>query len=431
MSDYCRPFLGVHLLILSSFVFISSLSLKAQMGQVQGSIPHLPASQWENPAFISDQSFQNIQLDGSGNFWLSNNQFTLEDLIRGGNSLSAERKEGIISQLERDNRFQQGFFAGGLLNFRLGEQNWLLSFQRRQGLYLYLQDSVSAGLLLRGNAPYAGQEVQDDRVEWRNLTYASLGLGSSWKKGPISWGFHLKLVQGISAQVLDRLSYTLLTASDGSQINLQADYDAFSTTGNSEGLGLSIDLGATYQISDQLLMDLAIRNLGWINWDGTRSANQIDVQYEGVQWDNFIETGGSTSLAIGDTLQQLIFPDSVEGRISYPLPASARIGLRIGSMSEGMWTLSLSQGLSNFPPTTPLPLVHGGYMRGGKYLSGGVHGHVGGMDIYGLGLWGELKIPFSRHTQMGLYVSFPNILGLVLPEVSRGLEAQGGVYVKL
>ena len=431
MSDYCRSFHGFHYLLCTYLVFIFSLSSHAQMGQLQGSTPFLPSSQWENPAFISDQSFQKLQLDISGNFWLSNNQFTLEDLVRGGNTLDTERKNGIMAQLEQDNRFQQGFALGGLVNFQLGKQTWLVSLQRRQGLYLRMEDSVSAGLLLRGNAPYAGQEVQDDRVEWRNLSYATFGLGSSWRTERFTWGFHLKLVQGIRAQVVDKLSYTLLTTNDGSEIRLQADYDSFSTTEDNKGLGFNIDLGASYHISDKVNLDVALRNLGMVNWEGTQSVNQIDVAYRGVRWDNFLQTGGSTSLAIGDTLQQLIFPDSTEGSNSFPMPASARIGMRIGTLSQGMWTLSLTQGLTNFPPTTPLPLVQGGYIRGNNTISGGIHAHIGGMDMYGLGIWGELKIPFSRQTQAGIYASFPNVLGIVLPEVSRGLDAQAGMYLKL
>ncbi|MEM9720813.1 MAG: DUF5723 family protein, partial [Bacteroidota bacterium] len=246
-----------------------------------------------------------------------------------------------------------------------------------------------------------------------------------------SWGFHAKLVKGISAQVVDRLSYTLFTTETGNRIDLQADYDGFTTTRDTDGWGVGIDLGASYQLAPDKILDLAVKNLGMINWEGIQSTNQVDVQYDGVTWDNFIQNGGTTSLAIGDTLQQLIFPDSVEGNFTYTLPSSARIGLRVGTLTQGVWTLAVSQALTNFAPTTPLPLVQGGYMRKIKNLSGGIHAHLGGMELYGLGIWGELQIPFSTQTQMGIYANFPNILGLVAPEISRELNVQGGIYLKL
>ena len=411
-------------------LFLAQLT-EAQFGLNLASLPNHPNSQWMNPAHISQQSFTHIQLDASGNFWLSNNRFDLVELVREGNFLSNSTKDAILSQLNEDNRFQQGSEARILLNFKLGQQNWLVSYQRGQSLFIGVEDSVSAGLFLRGNAPYAGMEISDDEVAWRSLSYQAFGVGSSWEYDNFSWGVHLKLLQGIRTQWVDELAYTLFTAQDGSSISLDAQYSTLGTLTDNQGWGVGMDLGLQYVVDEYQRIEASVNSLGNIRWEGSKSENDVSIDYEGVLWDNFLTNSGSTSnLALGDTLQELLFPDSVQTTFNTPFPSFARIAYHKGLLSTGLWGITLIQGLSNWAPQTPLPLLNVSYARGGKYVKGGINGYVGGMEGYGLGLWGEGDIPFKDESHIGIYLSVPNVLGLAIPEISRGLDVRGGLFFR-
>ena len=417
-------------LLLFLLLFLAQIA-EAQFGLNLASLPNHPNSQWMNPAHTSQQSFEQLQLDISGNFWLSNNRFDLVELVREGNFLTNSTKDAILSQLKDDNRFQQGSEAQVLLNFKLGKQRWMASFQQGQSLFIGAGDSVSAGLMLRGNAPYAGVEISDEEVAWRSLSYQAFGVGSSWEYDRFSWGFHIKLLRGIRTQLVDKLAYTLLTARDGSSISLDAQYSTLGTLTDHQGWGAGIDLGMQYVLSESQRMEASINSLGGLQWEGSKSENEVSINYEGVLWDNFLtNSGGSSNIALGDTLQLLLFPDSVQSTFDTPFPSYARLAYHRGFISTGLWGITLIQGLTNWAPQTPLPLLNISYARGGKYVKGGVNGFVGGMEGYGLGLWGEGDLPLQEETQIGIYLSLPNVLGLVVPDISRGLDVRGGVFLR-
>ena len=419
-----------YVFLLFCSLFLIAIPTEAQFGLNLSHSPTLPSSQWVNPANISQQEYHNIQIDFSGDFWLSNNRFTLEKLIREGNFLSEETKTILIDQMDSDNEFQQGNKTNFLLNFSMGDHNWLLSYQRGQSLFIGLGDSVSAGLFLRGNAPYAGQEISDDRVEWRSFSYRAIGIGSSWSDRNFTGGFHLKFLQGIRSQIVDRLAYALLTARDGSQISLDADYSTQGTLEDNQGWGIGIDLGMRYTFSNQHSLEFALNSLGGLQWEGSKSENVVNIDYRGVEWDNFLTNSGSTSnLSIGDTLQQLLFPDSVRTQFSTPFPAFVRVAYTMGHMQSGKLGISLTQSLTQWAPQTPLPILNFMYSRGNDRLSGGLNGFIGGMDAYGFGLWGTGNIPIGEEAKLGIYASMPNVLGLAIPDISRGLDLRGGVYL--
>jgi len=401
-----------------------------QYGLSMGADISLPASQWFQPAAIAWQDYERLQVSTSGELWLSNNQFTIGSFIRGGNFITEATKNDIIGKLRDDNRYQQGYSLAGLINFQTGTQKWLLSFSYQDPFYIQADDSVTAGLIFRGNAPYAGMEISDNNVAIRSSAYAMIGLGTAWELGDWTLGIHPKFVWGRRADIIDELSYTLFTADNGSLISLQADYDSFATLQGDRGWGLALDAGAMYQSQNGMLWEVAFRNLGWMQWDGSQSNNSVDVDYEGVVWDNFIQDGSSTSnLALGDTLQTLFFPDSVRATYNLPTPGIAMAGLRYPLNEREMIFSSVQLGLTRMPPTTQFPLLHVGYQRKiGNNLTLGAHAYGGGMDLYGIGIYG--KIELGPKTRWGLFYTMDNALGLLIPEISQGLSLRGGLFLR-
>jgi len=390
----------------------------------------LPFSQAYQPAAIADQEFDKLQLQVDGDLWLGSNQFTIGSLVRGGNFIDEATKNDIIGQLSDNNRYQQGLGMGGVLNFKTGKQIWLISFSYRDHFLIHVDDSATAGLILRGNAPYAGQTIQDEDVAIRSIAYGTLGVGTAWKWDKWTLGVHPKVVWGRRADIIDELAYRLFSADNGSLISLDATYDAFSTQGDDRGWGFGLDVGASYMLNESIRIEAAVRDAGLIQWEGSESNNTVEVDYEGVVWDNFISGGDNTNnLALGDTLQQLLFPDSVRTQRTFPLPAIAQVGISWDLNERELLFSSLQYGFTRFPPSFNFPLLNIGYKRHiGSHLTLGVNGYIGGIDEYGLGILGHAY--FGKKANWGLFYTMNNLLGLVVSDIAQGLSLKGGIYIR-
>ncbi len=389
---------------------------------------HIPASQWFQPANIAKQDYQSLQIHAFGDLWLSNNQFTIGSLIKGGNFISETTKNDIIGQLKDDNHYQQGYSLGGSININVGNRPLLISFSYQDPFYIQTDDSITAGLIFRGNAPYAGQEITDQDVAIRSITYATIGVGTAWEMGKWTFGVHPKFIWGRRANIIEDLQYTLFTSENGGLISLQADYDAFGTLSGDRGWGVELDAGLLYEPKEGWILEAAIRNVGWIQWEGSQSNNSVDVNYEGIIWDNFLQGGGTNNLSLGDTLQTLFFPDSVRANYTLPSPGVVMLGSSIKLNAQDMIFASIHMGLTRIPPTTYLPLINIGYQRSvGEHLTLGINAYGGGMDMYGLGIYG--KLAFGRNTRWGIFYTMDNALGLIAPEISQGLSLAGGIFV--
>jgi len=397
--------------------------------QVQFLRNHI-ASQHYQPAHILYQDIETFGVGGDATFWMASNSFTLDGLLKGGNFITDETKADLIAQMGDNNRFGQGLdFSYGILNLKLGKRVWSIGARDVQGSYSGTNDPNTAGIVLYGNSQYAGETVSDEDVFSNTQRYREISIGTGFDLGKWKLGIRGKVVLGAQATLIRDVDFSLFTAADGSQIDLQAQYDAFFLENRLgiNGIGGGIDIGAVAELNERISVQASILNIGLIRWDGIAFRDTVDFTYEGFLIDDFI--GGGSQFTGTDSLQELIFPDSVFEKQNSMLPTTVSLGLSYKLSDNGTLLASLHSGLTRYAPYTPVPILNIGYQHAlwKQRITLGANAYGGGLELYGIGLMGAANIPLKDKMRLTLFGSMDNALGLLLPAASRGLAMSIGV----
>ena len=419
------------------FIFLFCLlvahATKAQFGLHLQFLPEQGSAQYLQPAYIGSQEFQYVQVSTEGTFWIGSTSITLDGILDEGNYISNSAKNQILSQLEKkNNRLQAGASWGLHLNFKALKRVWQASFRQHTGFYTGINDSSTVGLVLRGNAPYAGQKLSDQNVFFRNMRYNEYALATAFSIGKGKLGIRAKLLQGRQATLIDDLSYTFFTAADGARIEVQSDYNIRKTiSGGPNGWGAGVDVGLTYPINEKLSFQASLLNLGFINWQGQRTKSIVDFAYEGTEVDNILgDDLSSGNFFSMDTLLQLFFPDTIQSSFNTSLPTSLQIGFSYRLSEKERLHASLHQSFSKASPSTYVPLLNLAYhyeLSPNFLVGANLYG--GGIERYGLGLLASTDFIISEQIRIGIYAALDNALGGIIPSNARGLSMQGGISV--
>ncbi|MEM6261195.1 MAG: DUF5723 family protein [Bacteroidota bacterium] len=420
-------------LILLFLIAVASPLLYGQYGlHLQFAREHLASQQFQ-PANILFQPAQKFAVGSDVGFWAANNNISFDALLLEDNFVSEEAKQEILDQLNGSTQFQAGFQAAyGHVNVRIKDQLWSFSFRDKFNLGLGFENPNTAGLILEGNADYAGQTVSDDDVRFHLIQYHELAIGRGFQWGKIKAGVHAKLLAGRNMVQVDPLSYSLFTESDGSQIDLTGDFayaDDQPASGYPTGFGGVIDMGIIYEYSEKITFQASILDVGAISWDSRELTGDESFSYEGFDLGDLIGDDGSGDFVfIADTLENTFVIDSQETRITTVLPTRISLGGTYQLNEKSQLLVSLHSGLTSFAPSLGIPLLHLGYDRKLKsWLNIGGSLYGGGGDLYGVGLHGRAGIPVGEDKKIGVILSADNVLGLVIPSISRGISLNGGL----
>ncbi len=400
----------------------------AQMGLHTQFLLQQPSSLTYQPANILRIDFKNIAVGSDASVYLGNNSFRVDPLFREGNFISEQTKDEILRQFNaNNNQLHQGLHIGGYFLFRLGGLPISLSVKRVKSTYLRINDPGTAGLILRGNAPFAGERISDESLAYRNYDFWEASVGTGWQVGRWLIGARIKAVLGNEADILDELSYSLFTESDGRNISIQSTYTYYDTEGSGiNGLGTGIDLGISYLFSEKVFLQLAVLNAGFINWDGNERTATVDFEYSGEEIDNLLSLGlNNYEFNIADTLESLFFPSKRQHTFLTPLPTILNFGGAYQFTAKDRLMGSVTYGLTNYGPTTDLPLINMAYHRKiTPYFVTGINVYGGGMDLYGLGGLVECKLPLGNSAALRLYYHLDNAMGMVF---AQGVSMNGGI----
>ncbi|RMG27274.1 MAG: hypothetical protein D6730_07570 [Bacteroidetes bacterium] len=424
----------------SSFAFLlgilmlAATNARAQFGLHLQFLPGQAAAQLVQPAYLAgQQTFQHGQLGTEGNFWLGSNAITLDGILQDGNHISEASKNQIIGQLgRRSSQLHAGARWGLHANVKALNQNWQLSFRQHIGLALGINDSSTAGLILRGNAPYAGQSLSDEDVFFRMARYNEYGLATAFQLKGFQVGIRLKALQGLRGTFLDEVNYTFFTADDGTSIEVQAQYDLRQSRAEDPyGWGAGIDLGAIFTLNQQWRMQASLRNLGFIRWQGIQMAHAIEVDYQGSEAGNILgDDLGTGDYFDSDTLQKLLVPDTLHTSFTTGLPASIQLGLSYQFDPKTSFHASLHQSLSRNAPTARTPLLNlAVHHQLVQPLLIGANVYAGGMEGFGMGLVAAANFNLAEKVQIGAHGILDNALGAIAPGQSKGLGLQAGLHI--
>lgn len=202
-----------------------------------------------------------------------------------------------------------------LLNFKVGARLHLTFLATVKGYSRIMLPKGLLALTTKGNAPYIGQTLSlSPKIE--QLLYLDIGVGGAYSvTRKLTVGGHIKMLRGFFNFTTKDSRIDLTTTKD--QINVAASGDfrssgyesidnngpgqkSFTTiveeiwhdSGKNKGLGL--DLGATYQVNDKLLVGASVIDLGFINWTNNTKSYTLDpgtanVSFKGIDLQRVVD----------------------------------------------------------------------------------------------------------------------------------------------
>ena len=416
--------------LLAAGLLLASLGpLGAQPAVQLSFLPGSLAAQWQQPAHLAALTPGSLALGGAVGYQTGSRHVALSHLYGPGGYLDDAAKEAILAELGPDTHFRIDARGGGLLAYRGQRQPWSLSYRRVSVNYLGFAEPHTLGLLLFGNARYAGQSLRDPGVAVQLRTYDELGLGTAWAGENWQVGLRLKGLIGRQAEDL-HLDYTLFTEAEGAYLDLALGYDYFRPEGR--GLGLGLDLGATYRPAADWEVQIAVLDLGATRWQGDRYRLDDALRFEGVaitdifdpRWDNLDEF-----FAV-DSLQDRLLASAEAQTRWLPLPGQVQAGVAYDLSDRDRLLGQLSWGLQRISAGRPLPQLSLAYQRQlWEPLTLGVHAYGGGIDNWGWGalLAGEFVLAGRLRTSLFAEYQMGRTLAVVQARNLRSLSLQTGI----
>jgi hypothetical protein len=307
-----------YMLILFLVMIIADAS--AQNSQVLYYM-NLPQNHLINPALRPSNSvYIGLPMITGINLNMNNNFVNFSDVF-----MKSKTSDSIITFLHPDNNIDD-FLAKikdkNSIELESTIQLFGLGFSTRKGLYIFLDinertdaNVVIPGdlftLALKGNEGFAGSKIDLSSLRGDMKYYHEVGLGFSKNfTNKLRVGVKGKLLFGLAGTSVDNKSLGI-TVNDDYSHSLDADltfnisgpvkvymtpdnkidsivFDdkRFDTTSgivdfftNTKNLGLGIDIGATYDISDRIMVSAAITDLGFIRWKTDVTNLHVEDQF--------------------------------------------------------------------------------------------------------------------------------------------------------
>ncbi|MEM9022181.1 MAG: DUF5723 family protein [Bacteroidota bacterium] len=302
----------------------------AQQGYTLYNMRYLPQATFLNPAFQPECKVH-VGIPGvsglygragwSGFFWKDAVELDANDSLEYtiDNAIS---KLGSANYLDGSARVDALHFG-----FWLNERSYL-SFNASSRFYsrLVLSDQVFQ-LLWEGNGgSLLGERIPSDHLSldgtWYNeyAVHYSRQVNDKWTVGG-----RLKLLQGMANFWTKELDMELFTNEETFWLELDGDMQ-FNTSGldsitngedddldnidyNLKNLGVGIDLGAVYKVSEKLELSASILDLGFINWSNrvrNYEYNDVNLEFRGFDgFDELLDNTDAFADSLESTLEQL------------------------------------------------------------------------------------------------------------------------------
>ncbi|MFK7969422.1 MAG: DUF5723 family protein [Bacteroidia bacterium] len=409
--------------IIFSLLFIWASVAQAQLSNQRQWLADPVLQLAVHPAALADSSLPGISIHGNASLGLVGSAGLLDLYLQNDGFIDNDEKQVILGRMGDDNRFYYADnFGPIMIAGRLGKIPFSVGVDRYRNYGLTFNDARSLELLLRGNAVFAGERVEDN-LGYHNLEADRLSLGTAVRLGKAKLGVRAHYLMGRRMTALDQFEYGLFTAEDGTQLTLDANYALYESTGDGSGLG--VDLSFEMPVGKKLKLHANIFDLGTMSWDVREVVNNTQVDFRGINLNDLVD-GGIPDIQLEDTLRRSLFPDSTNGTYSHALPARGQIGVQYELKKGRIVFVQLLGGIGDFAPGGRQPMAVVGYQRHGKVLSLGAQAFVGGTETYGFGGLGALHLHSKKGFHLDLVGEFQNIVGLAL-QSNGGLRGHLGL----
>lgn len=285
-----------------------------------------------NPAKLSDRKFI-LSLPGiSGSY--ATDGITFNDITRTNeNGELVVNANQLVDALGIENNLGATFQAE-TFSLVVGGNKWQagISHAIKSDHHAMLPQTL-AQFGLQGNQQFIGQTV-DIAPEFNSQTYSEWSLSLALTLDRLTIGIRPKLLGGIANLSSSDGMASVHTADDGVYtMTLESDYQIQSagilsidglegTEGdvevdltdiaagdliNGKNSGFGLDLGATFQLTDNILISGSILDIGSINWTENASVytSQGEHVYKGLDFINVLEDDDVDFSEVGDTLAEI------------------------------------------------------------------------------------------------------------------------------
>ena len=295
-------------IILLSFLLLAVFGAEAQIAIDK--VERLLLDKKDSLGIPSYKGYVNL----SGDFYVNSNSVTnkfMKALLYQGKFIDESMKDHESKRLKKGNRL--GGDASLYLNgaFKTKKLTYVFGIgQRVFGGAHFPSDFFE--LALRGNAPFAGKDVNLSRTNVRYFDYQSLYVGAQkdLKDGKYTIGAALSLIRGGNYQSLQMKDATLYTEPYGQYVELNGDikfsrypYDTSGSFLKSHGKGAGVNLYFSMQHHKNRL-NVEVRDLGFIQWNNIKTySGDGTFRYNGVLIDNLL--GGGSSIVNTITMDSI------------------------------------------------------------------------------------------------------------------------------
>lgn len=278
-----------------------------------------------NPAFESEYDVSvGIPLISSNYIGFSNSGFTYNDVFSRESGSLHLNLNSLVGELDNKNYFEADASLNILhVGYRRSDRLYL-SFNLTARSYksaMYPGDLVD--FVVAGNEPFIGERLSISPLI-ESFSFVELGFGASYTiNNRLNIGARLKVLGGIESATTQNSQLDLFTDADTYHLTAVAHATLFTSNYqrmDSEGLnlgnvnfmnnlGIALDLGATYQITDRLELGVSLLDLGAISWKENTYEYYLDPDkanytFEGEPINELFEDGSAPFSAIIDTIQE-------------------------------------------------------------------------------------------------------------------------------
>ncbi len=331
------------LLILNFFLLTTVLAAIGQHSQTLYYMERLPQVTSMNPAIQPVSSFylgfpvvSNVNLN-VGNNTLSYNDIIFESEEVGSKITFLHPSYNIDNFLNKMNDNNDIFteLSTNIFNigFRADDSYFTIKIQEKSDIRMsYPRDM--AEIMLKGNSDFKGETAHFGDFSIHSGHYLEYSLGYSQQvTDELTFGINAKYLNGLGLLKSEEFNMGLYTSEDGDSLSLTSDISLkgtapFNVTTDSAGYiedtelkdikvsdltanpGFAIDFGATYELTDNLILSASVVDLGFINYKNFSHNYNINGQFSftGIDVSNeFGDNGESDPMEnITDSLEDEI-----------------------------------------------------------------------------------------------------------------------------
>ena len=317
------------------YTTIFFLMVNVSVGQLRNNNPYYPGE-------ITPSSGWKFQISAFARQDANSNTFTNEffnEINRSGyisNSLINKQVENMSGKILSGQITSIGLNA--LINSKktVGKRYFIIGFEYQHFLDSYIDEDLTR-LLLQGNKPFAGQTIQIPGSRYYNNYFNQLkgGMGFRIEKGGYiqHFAFTLGINAGQNYDFIEVNNSSVYTHPDGDYLDIAVNaHTRISDTVWAEvyqvnGLGLSTNIEYAISKANNFHVDLNLKNIGFINWNGNTFMGSVDTAFvfEGISNDTTSGQGDLPEDYSYNSLRSTIFSNPETGSFTDALPVSLRL----------------------------------------------------------------------------------------------------------